>query len=47
MMSPEAERFAGARIEAERKRASAADTEARRIERMNENTKLLEKWCAG
>lgn len=46
MMSEEAERFAGARIEAERKRANQPSAEQRLIARQLAETELLEKKSA-
>lgn len=46
MMSPEAERFAGARIEAETKRVAQPSAERRLIERQLAETELLEKLHA-
>lgn len=46
MMSPEAERFAGARIEADKKRAVAPDARARLIEKQQDETERLERYLA-
>lgn len=46
MMSPEAERFAGARIAAEEKRAVAPDAKARLIKQQRDETERLERYLA-
>jgi len=46
MMSPEAERFAGARIEAQTRRASQKTAEQRLIDRQIAETERLEKYLA-
>jgi hypothetical protein len=46
LMSPEAERFAGARIEADRKRADLQSAEQRLIARQKAETERLEKYLA-
>jgi hypothetical protein len=46
LMSQEAERFAGARIEAEAKRENSQSAEQRLIARQNKETEILEKYLA-
>lgn len=47
MMSPEAERFAGARIEADQRRAIAPDAKGKLLARQQDETERLERYLAG